>query len=856
MFWLGAGLLALYLALAGLATQLLPFSRALDEGYHLELTLFIKQTGRLPVTYEERAQMARADLPPLYHLLATLLSAGVDTTSPGQPVFKLYKDSFRYQVIDHRQDHPWSVDTEDLTYPYFGQFLVWQMGRWLSVGLSLATVLVIFLTLQEMPVGSRPLVSLAGAAMLAFLPRFLIDSAALNDDSLLGLTAAIYFWLLVKLIKAPERWWPAAALGAALGVSMTVKYSLVLMPLEIALVLGWLAYRRRLGWRWVAGRLAVIGLLAVLFSSWWFGWNIWHFNTVAQDGLITGVSRALLAGGYNATLNQIGGALGGVEVAGQPETVQIGTPGQWLQSTFTSFWGYPVDGQIPLAPGVFALIGALLLAAAVGLWRVWRSNARSRCWILLASGHVGLLVIIPLVRFATSGRIGQTAQGRHILVPAAVVVAALLVWGLAAIVPPRWRVSAFAAIIAGLIGWTGLHLFQLAQNPPPLLPMRTLTRAAGWLPQPANAQFGDSIELVSYELEPQPAQGRLNFNLAWRSLAEVKENYRLRVTLLNSGGQPVSEWLGYNGAGRLPTLAWDPGDSVFDRLALPLPNLPAGDYSAQVQMIDVNGQPLLVGGDDSALELAHFSLAESSAFNFDPTGLAVWSSAGPAVEPKFRYPGAISIVAANPGANVQLADAAGQRYSPDAAAGGVFDFIIGPRWPGGEYRLQIDGQPIGPAIAVDNWWPRTFELPSEIETPLQANFADQVYLRGYSLPQKQVRTGQAFPVTLYWQAPADKAPQANFIQFNNLLDAGGVLRGGYDRLPLENYSTLLWAPGEVVVDGYAVPVDADTPPGEVYLDVGLYLTVGEAAVNLPLVVDGQMTDVTSVTIGPVEVLAP
>ena len=34
------------------------------------------------------------------------------------------------------------------------------------------------------------------------------------------------------------------------------------------------------------------------------------------------------------------------------------------------------------------------------------------------------------------------------------------------------------------------------------------------------------------------------------------------------------------------------------------------------------------------------------------------------------------------------------------------------------------------------------------------------------------------------------------------------------------------------------------------------LIVGESAVNLPLVVDGQMTEVSSVTIGPLEVVSP
>ena len=122
--------------------------------------------------------------------------------------------------------------------------------------------------------------------------------------------------------------------------------------------------------------------------------------------------------------------------------------------------------------------------------------------------------------------------------------------------------------------------------------------------------------------------------------------------------------------------------------------------------------------------------------------------------------------------------------------------------------------------------------------------------------RKEVQAGQAFPITLVWQAPPGKSPQANFIQFNNLLDSDGQLRGGYERLPLENYSTLLWAPGEVVVDGYAVPVDADAPPGDYYLNVGLYLTVGEAAINLPLVRNGEATDVSSVTIGPIKVVRP
>ncbi len=856
--WLGIGLIGVYLALAAAATQILYFSRALDEGYHLEYITFIQQNGRLPITYEERRLITRADFPPLYHMAVALLTAGVDTAAPGQPLFKLYKDSFRYQLIDSQTEDAFTLDTEDVRPPYLGRFLVWQVGRWLSVMLSAATVVVVFFTLQSIPLGQHPLTSLFGAAFLAFLPRFLLVSAALNDDSLLGLAAAIYFWLLVKTVKSPGRWWPVLGLGAVLGVSMTVKYSLVLLPLEIGLVLAALAWRQRLGWRWFAGRLAAAGLLTILFCSWWFGWNIWHFNTVAQDGLAAGLSRALFSGGYNATLNQLGGALGGIEVAVQPAHPAGDTPGQWLQSTFTSFWGYTVGETIPLSPGVFWAIGLLLLAALAGLIRLWRSEAASRRWLLLTGGHVALLLIIPLFRFFTSGRIGQTAQGRHILIPAATAIVALLAWGLAAALPTRWRGPVLAAIITALIGWSGLHLSRLAENPPPLLPMRTAAQAAAWLPEAANAQFGEGIELVSYQLEAQPAAGRLNLSLAWRSRAVVKENYLFRVTVLDEAGQPVTGWLGHPGGGRLPTLAWDPGDTVFDRLSLPLPNLPAGEYSVQVEVVDGHLQPL-PGQRDSqsftALPLAQFLLAEPAQFDFGSTGVVIWADTGPAGVAPFRYPAAIGVVAENPAA-VTLLDPAGHSLSPSATAGGVAHFVIGPRWPGGEYRLQLDDLPTGSSLTVENWWPRTFDLPADMATPLSANFADQIYLRGYSLPQAQVKAGESFPLTLYWQAPADKSPQANFIQFNNLLDSKGALRGGYDRLPLEDYSTMLWAPGEVVVDGYAVPVEAEAPPGQYYLDVGFYLVVREAGVNLPLVVDGQMTDVTSVTIGPIEVVQP
>ncbi len=859
-FRLAAAIIAiLYITIAFALSDVIPFNKGPDEGSNLNQIAFIAEKGRISTSLAERAdEGAGANQPVLYHLFLAWLSRGLNLDLNEAPQIKIFWDSFRYRAIDVVDDKPWYLLSEDQQWPYYGRILTLHLGRWLSIIINGLTLLVTFrIALELRP--QKPWLALAAAGLLAFIPTFIFMSAVLNEDALVAVTSATLLWMLIRIVKWPDRWPPYVVLGLALGVSITTKYTLILAPLEVLLVAAVVARRNGYDWRWWLKRVSVVGCCAIFATSWWFTWNIWYLNEVSTLGWVAGLAKPFFTGGSDRTLARLGYLVSGGSIgeSGVPAGQSLGTFSSWLNITFLTFWVISVGGVFAGYPYVFWIVMILLSVVVFGLWRFCRTQTPEWFWVVLLIAHASIFIILPLVRFWSSRRIGETAQGRHILIPAAPAIAILLVWGLAAVVPPRWHRPVFAAVVAAFIGWSGLHLYQMTVNSPPLLPMRTVAQAAEWLPQQANARFGDSIELASYELDPQPAQGRLNLNLAWRSLAAVNENYRLRVAVLNSAGQPVSEWLGYHGAGRLPTLAWEPGDSVFDRLMLPLPNLPAGDYSVQVQLVGVNGQPLPAqpnSGDDSRLELARFSLAESSAFEFDPTGLAVWSSSGPPAELKFRYPGTISIVVASPKIDVQLADAAGQRYSPDSAAGGVFNFVIGPRWPGGEYRLQIDGQSTGPAIAVDNWWPRTFELPAEIETPLHANFADQVYLRGYSLPQKQVRPGEAFPITLYWQSPPDKAPQANFIQFNNLLDASGAPRGGYDRLPLEYYSTLLWAPGEVVVDGYAVPVDADAPPGEVYLDVGFYLVVGEAGVNLPLVVDGQMTGVTSVAIGPIEVL--
>lgn len=889
------GVMVVYGLLAFNFSQVTPFNKGPDEGINLDYIKFINAHGRLPITYAERDEVGpKSNWPALYHLSIVGLGKGLGFELASPPEIKIFWDSFRYRAIDTQTDEPWYLHTEDQSAPYYGPFLALQLGRWLSILFSLITLVLVYLSAQEILPG-RPWLALAAVTLLAFIPQFIFVSSAMNEDALVAMLATLYFWLLIRLLKQPEKLWLYAALGLTLGLSVTAKYTTIVLPLEIGLVLAVLGWQQRHRWVWWGQRLALVGGGAVLASSWWFGWNFWFLNEIKTLGVVAGLLRPLFTGGTDVTLARMGNFFSGGQIglADLPQNTNVGTFSGWVWTTALSFWGVNIGNTFPLYPYAYGSISLVVGLVVLGVWKLWRSDSAAQRWLLLLLFHIAIFVILPLVRFGLSRRLGQTAQGRHILIPAAAAVAILLVWGLAMAVPIRWQRWVFSLVIAGFVGWTVTHIYRLDSYVAPLLPIRTIPQAAEWLPNSIKAQFGETVELVSFELKPQPEQGQLEVELAWRALLHSNESYLLKVMVLDAQQQVVSHWLGYNGQGRLPTLAWDSGDSIFDRLVLPLPNLPAGNYTVEVQLVGTAG-PLPVsepGCSDAekcatspVLNLGSFSLNEPSALSLPQRlklsgvatageiSFALWSAAGPALDPQpptYRYPATISVIVGAEAVQgtdleLQLVDAAGQAWPADNRTANVYTFVIGPRWSSGNYTLKMvtrhDGQVVAqatsePLLAVENWWQRDFTVPA-IASPAEANFAGQLKFLGYTLPQMQVKAGEAFPLTLYWQALPDKAPQANFVQFNHLLDSTGKRHGGYDRLPLEYYSTLLWAPGEVVADGYAVPVEADAPPGQYYLNVGYYLTVGEAAVNLPLVENGQMTEVTAVTIGPIEVVKP
>ena len=117
-------------------------------------------------------------------------------------------------------------------------------------------------------------------------------------------------------------------------------------------------------------------------------------------------------------------------------------------------------------------------------------------------------------------------------------------------------------------------------------------------------------------------------------------------------------------------------------------------------------------------------------------------------------------------------------------------------------------------------------LPSESAEAaprnLNIDFGGQARLLGSAVQPPRARPGDVVEVTLYWQALQDvKADHSVTVQ---VFGRDGQRIGQRDSFPgLGSYPTSEWRKGQVIVDGYRVPIDPEaSAPVEATVDVGLY----------------------------------
>jgi mannosyltransferase len=146
--------------------------------------------------------------------------------------------------------------------------------------------------------------------------------------------------------------------------------------------------------------------------------------------------------------------------------------------------------------------------------------------------------------------------------------------------------------------------------------------------------------------------------------------------------------------------------------------------------------------------------------------------------------------------------------------------------------------------ALDSWYGNVRlaayavpeQIPSTPDRRLDARLqntetGDEIALLGYSLLNDRLAAGDVAQITLFWRA--DQTPSRRYKVFLHVLDQGSHIVGQRDAEPGGGARlTTLWAPGEVVVDHYGVPIHPATPPGQYRVEVGMYdLQTGQRMVT-------------------------
>ncbi len=907
--------LLVFVILAVCYSLIVPLTQGEDELAHYRYLSFIAQTGRLPASHAERAQAwYRADWPPLYHLLVGWAVSWLDTS---RPHLKDVGESPRRRLVGEIFYPRLILYTEDANWPWQDGILAWHLGRFMSIALAAGALVFTYLTTLEVCRGAgekvqtpplplcrlrpAPLLALAATALLAFTPRFLFTSAMLGDDSLFILLSAVFIWLLLRALRGDDSWRRYALMGLLLGLSITTKYSTALLPLTIIPVVWWRS--RQAGWRWsqAVGRVALTWLFTAIAASWWFGWIIYHFNTVRQDGLILGLLRPVLASGPDVSMRRVFALFTASQFTGpeRPDAIAAGTFWDWLRYLFQTFWGVPVLEQDPFFPWAYLVMLLFCLLAVVGLGQPWRAaDNLLRLTLLILTFVVLLLLPFPLLRFFLTHNVLETGQGRHLLYPAAQAIPILLTLGWATVVGrmgewtngrganslPKlgaWRIrnglnktlrftlyALYFIPLAILLLWSIFLLAYMTRTYPDPLPIQTTTFDPAAIPQPLRRNFGEDIQFLGYNFTPDPAQALINLTLYWRSLRPVEQNYRTRVQLVDPQGQPHFTWLSHPLNGRYPTRAWDQGDVVRDKLSLPLAAVPPHPYALQIDLLhETEDVPL----NSEPFQPIQFDLPArqpiADAAKLGQVDYRLWLDDTPA-----RYRQTIPLSWSYP-AGAEPAQVRWTLIGPDevrrppAAAGeATAIFMVGADWPSGDYRLQLDSggaDPLqtGPVLTVANA-ARLFSLPANAAanlTPLEAIFANpagqpQLKLLGYSLPSRRAEPGGGLPLRLYWQSLAPVL--SDTLTFAVLLDSQQQPYGQVDRYPSGYYSPILWAEGEVVIDDFVLPVQPNAPPGVYQLHIGQYYLVNGRPQSLSLLQQGQLTGQSAVVIRPLKVGGP
>jgi mannosyltransferase len=654
------------------------------------------------------------------------------------------------------------------------------------------------------------------AALLTALSRFHIWwSQEMRMYALAGLAgvASLYFllrWLRVQGSadeRSPTSAWAGPLLGY-IAATVAALYTILLMGALVVvhnlvvlfvLIGSGPARRRQLLWRWVAAQV----VLSAAIGGWMaFSWGRMRTWSVADQTSLRFVARLYAT----------------------------------LLTTGISEHIYDVIWQVAL-PFVILLLGLWLLLREIATPTPQRRT--------LDAVTLGLAVALPalFVYLATLPRsifYTPRVEARYFL-PFAPAFWVLLAWSVALIMR-RWPLAGWASGVALVALW-GTVLPGYFHDRYPRDELQTMVRAIRSQAEPGDTVLLHSggrypIFLYYYdrlpEANPRPpvnaitfAETRLNEEQVAQALEKLSAEYEriwlaeIDPHLSDPGGMAV-RWLD----ARYPQAFrrhYGPNTLTLYAPQADSPRL-SGEYVPQHPLVSQVADGALSGWEmpidtlgpprDGVAATAYLALLwEQAPSDAVRVGL-------------YDRQGRLLFVRSAP------LDDAGQEHWRQQ-----FDLSITDATPAGLYQVLVSAQgaslPLG-ALRISGTEPLPRSTP---DRRYERKVGEEMVLIGDRLRDargRKVQTaspGDVLVLDLFWRAEAKVGD--DYTVFTHLVGQAynprteGPLWGQHDSQPAEGgYPTSQWLVGDVIVDRHRLAIDADAPPGEYALHVGMYAADG------------------------------
>ncbi|MCB0207779.1 MAG: glycosyltransferase family 39 protein [Anaerolineae bacterium] len=856
-------LVVILILFGGLATAYnltLPLGEVSDASAHFALIRFIAEEGRPPLTLSERSEVGiKGDASPVYHGLVALLTQHVDISS--FPELPRMNQADERAIPDDQRLILTYFHTEDEAWPFRGIALTWHLAGLMSLPMGMATIIAVYSTVLVM-VPQRRYFAVAAAAFVAFLPRFIISSAVINDDNLVFPLIAFSLYVLIKIIHGDEQRRMFIILGLLIGLAAITKYhSLILLP-ETALVLIILGWRR--GWEWIVTLRRGLWLLAafVVTSGWWLGFILIKFNDIENAGLISG-----LAAPFGDPVVTEGSAY---LFSTEFNTLSIWKFDYWINWTFRSFWlhyngldsGMQLLGRQTMYWAVYILFGGLMIIASLGLLiksinygkNIITMPQKLRHWRLdysLLAIHFLIYLALIILRYMLFPA-WSTSQGRH-LYPALTSIAFFWTLGLDAVqhqiaksfstklVSPFFTSDKLLVVVsAGIPLLISIAIVPLFFRPVyyPLLPITTTHPDKAAISHRLTNQFADELRFEGYDIDQtkfQPGQA-IPLTLYWRTRIKQNQDYLIQMCLHDTAGTVVTCHQSYPVNGRYPVRAWEEGYLIKDQVYVPTPScLPSGEYELRLSAVPLNLETLAPTIDESispqpSLSLGSIQITDAPLSTdtsvlwinntryTKATVLQLRQTLTLLQEDTLSDPRLITDSVADPWLPFNNAIT----YTcPHGATVSTYSFITHPGVKPGLYHLETSSTAGAPNIQVDVMTRvRNFTPPDDVGTEVGAIFDNKIELLGYKLDTSPRSSGSAIEITTYWRSLATMSH--SYIGSFHLLDNTSTMWAQSDSPLGSDYPTVLWSPGEVITSTYKLPINPFVAAGQYSIKFSVY----------------------------------